>query len=101
MSKEPWIGDKWWVSPFNFSVEIKKPERVIFHDVTLRDGEQTPGVVFRKNEKVEIAKMLDEIGVQRIEAGMPVVSKEDEEAVRAIAKEELKAKVFGFARLVK
>ena len=72
-----------------------------FHDVTLRDGEQTPGVVFRKEEKVAIAKMLDEVGVHRIEAGMPVISKEDADAVRAIAREGLKAKVMGFSRLIK
>ncbi len=102
---EPWVSEKWWVSPFNFADEVqksfKKPSEVIFHDVTLRDGEQTPGVVFRKNEKIEIAKMLDEIGIQRIEAGMPLVSEEDAEAIKSIAHENLKAKVFGFARLLK
>lgn len=89
----------------NFADEVRRemsiPERVEFHDVTLRDGEQTPGVVFRKEEKVTIAKMLDEVGIHRIEAGMPVVSEEDAEAVKAIGREGLKAKVMGFSRLVK
>jgi methanogen homocitrate synthase len=83
------------VSKFSF------PKQVVFHEVTLRDGEQTPGVVLRKREKVEIAKMLDEIGVQRIEAGMPVVSQDDFEAVKEIAHLGLKSKVFAFSRLVK
>jgi methanogen homocitrate synthase len=102
---EPWRRDSWWVSPFNFIEEIRKnyviPEKVIFHDVTLRDGEQTPCIVFTKEDKVEIAKFLDEIGVQRIEGGMPVVSEEDFNAIKAMAKENLKAKIFGFARLIK
>src|SRR5579875_827538 len=94
-----------WVSHFNYDPEvlgrIHFPEEVIFHDVTLRDGEQTPGVVLRTKEKVDIATMLDEVGVQRIEAGMPVVSKEDFDAVREIAHLGLQAKVFAFSRLVK
>ena len=101
----PWIGDKWWVSPFNFVDEIRRnfriPEEVIFHDVTLRDGEQTPCVVFTMEEKVEIAKALDEIGVQRIEGGMPIVSEDDMKAIKTMVKEGLRAKIFGFARLVK
>ncbi len=105
MNTEPWKGEDWWVSPLNFAEDVRKeltlPNRVEFHDVTLRDGEQTPGVVFRKEEKVAIAKMLDEVGIHRIEAGMPVVSKEDADAVKAIAREGLKAKVMGFSRLVR
>ena len=105
MVDEPWKGEKWWVSPLNFMEEVSSNTsptgKVEFHDVTLRDGEQTPGVVFRKEEKVAIARMLDEVGIHRIEAGMPVVSKEDAEAVRAIAHEGLRAKVMGFSRLVK
>jgi isopropylmalate/homocitrate/citramalate synthase len=102
---ERWKGEDFWVSHFNYDPEvlgrIHFPEEVIFHDVTLRDGEQTPGVVLRTKEKVDIATMLDEVGVQRIEAGMPVVSKEDFDAVREIAHLGLQAKVFAFSRLVK
>jgi len=94
--------DKWWVSPYNFVDEVRKeytlPEKVIIHDATLRDGEQTPGVVFGIQDKIKIAQGLDEIGVERIEAGMPAVSEEDFEAIKAITKLGLKAKIFTFAR---
>ena len=100
-----WVGKDYWVSHFNFDDRVSSglhfPPEVIFHDVTLRDGEQTPGVVLRKAEKVEIAKKLDEVGVHRIEAGLPVVSKEYFEAVREIAHLGLKSKVIAFSRLVK
>ena len=100
-----WVGKDYWVSQYNFDDEVTSsfhfPDEVIFHDVTLRDGEQTPGIVLRKNEKVEIARKLDEIGVHRIEAGMPVVSQDDFDAVREIAHLGLSSKVFAFSRLVK
>ncbi|MGC8556301.1 MAG: homocitrate synthase/isopropylmalate synthase family protein, partial [Conexivisphaera sp.] len=100
-----WVSDTYWVSHFNYDREILSrlhfPSEVVFHDVTLRDGEQTPGVVFRKDEKVEIARKLDEVGVQRIEAGMPVVSREDFEAVREIAHLGLSARVVAFSRMLR
>jgi isopropylmalate/homocitrate/citramalate synthase len=102
---KPWSGEDYWVSPYNYDYEILEnsgfPREVIFHDVTLRDGEQTPGVVLRSNEKVEIAKKLSAVGVHRIEAGMPVVSQDDFDAVKEIAHLGLGAKVFAFSRLVK
>jgi hypothetical protein len=55
----PRVTDNWWTSPFNFIPEVRQqlnlPDRVTLHDVTLRDGEQTPDVVFQKDEKVRIA----------------------------------------------
>lgn len=82
--------------------EIRKtfsiPDKVIIHDATLRDGEQTPGVVFRKEEKLALAKALDSIGVDRIEAGMPAVSEEDMEAVKEIVKLGLNSKIMVFSR---
>lgn len=100
-----WKTDDWWVSHYNYNEEVLRdliiPERVEVHDTTLRDGEQQAGIVFRKDEKIEIAKMLDEAGVDRIEAGMPRVSKEDAEAVKAIANEGLSAKVFCLSRCMK
>ena len=94
--------DKWWVSPYNFIDEVREeydlPEKVLIHDATLRDGEQTPGVVFRKEDKIRIAQALDGIGVERIEAGMPAVSDEDFQAIKAISKLGLNAKIFTFAR---
>ncbi|HRZ89155.1 MAG TPA: 2-isopropylmalate synthase, partial [Spirochaetia bacterium] len=93
---------QWWVSPYNFKPEVlagrERPGKVRIHDATLRDGEQTPGVVFRKEHKVAIAKALDAVGVDRIEAGMPAVSEEDFRAVEEIAALGLKAKIFSFAR---
>ncbi|MDA4129277.1 MAG: hypothetical protein OK457_00760 [Thaumarchaeota archaeon] len=100
-----WIGKDYWVSNYNFDSDVTAklhfPEEVIFHDVTLRDGEQTPGVVLRKNEKIEIARKLDQVRVHRIEAGMPVVSQEDFDAVKEIAHLGLDAKILAFSRLVK
>jgi len=94
--------EMWWVSPYNFVDEVRGglelPEKVEIHDATLRDGEQTPGVVFRKDDKVRIAQMLDEVGIERIEAGMPAVSDEDFAAIKEITRLGLKAKIYSFAR---
>jgi isopropylmalate/homocitrate/citramalate synthase len=102
---EQWISDMWWVSYLNFLDEVRKdfnmPKKVIIHDITLRDGEQQAGLTFNKDDKIKIAKMLDEVGVHRIEAGMPAVSREDKEAVKAVAHEGLNAKIFCFARCMK
>jgi methanogen homocitrate synthase len=69
-------------------------------DVTLRDGEQTPGVVFTREEKIAIAEKLDSIGVDVIEAGFPVVSRSEEAIVREIAHLGLNARVCCLARSV-
>tara|TARA_B100001093_G_scaffold281983_2_gene269415 strand:- start:924 stop:2150 length:1227 start_codon:yes stop_codon:yes gene_type:complete len=94
--------DKYWVSPYNFHPEVTGeldlPEKVEIHDATLRDGEQTPGLVFSVKEKVAIAKKLDEVGIDRIEAGMPAVSPQDFEAIKQISALGLKAKIYTFAR---
>ncbi len=97
--------ENWFVSPYNYIDEVADefslPEEITFHDITLRDGEQQAGIIFRKDDKVKIARMLDEAGVPRIEAGMPAVSKEEADAVKAIAHEGLSAKIFAFARCMK
>ncbi|MDH7593049.1 MAG: homocitrate synthase family protein [Methanomicrobiales archaeon] len=67
-------------------------------DVTLRDGEQTPGVSFSCEEKVRIAEMLDEIGVEVIEAGFPIVSPYEKRCVSAIAHMDMDARVCALAR---
>jgi len=74
--------------------------RVGLYDTTLRDGEQTVGVVLNPNEKLEIARLLDELGVDRIEAGFPRVSADDWEAVRLVSAAGLRAEVWGFSRAV-
>ncbi|MEM1798559.1 MAG: hypothetical protein QXX87_04980, partial [Candidatus Jordarchaeales archaeon] len=75
-------------------------KKVILLDSTLREGEQTPGVSFTIEEKLEIAKMLDEVGVGMIEAGSPRVSEGVKEAVRRIANESLRAEVIAHVRAV-
>ena len=102
--QQPWKTDKWFISPWNYLPEITKnyafPPKLKIHDVTLRDGEQQTAVVFRREEKVAIAKKLDALGVHRIEAGMPAVSEQDKAAIQDIAGLGLKAEVFGFARCI-
>lgn len=96
---------KWWVSPYNFIPEVRNslqlPPKVEIHDATLRDGEQTPGVVFSVDDKIAIAQMLNDVGVDRIEAGMPAVSPQDAEAIKQISKMGLKSRIFTFARAMK
>jgi isopropylmalate/homocitrate/citramalate synthase len=70
------------------------------YDTTLRDGEQTVGVVLDAGQKLEIARLLDELGVDRIEAGFPRVSADDWEAVKQIAAAGLRAEIWGFSRAV-
>jgi methanogen homocitrate synthase len=96
--------NQWWVSPYNFAPEVRGtfqlPERVQIHDATLRDGEQTPGVVMTVADKIAIAEKLDEIGVDRIEAGMPAVSEQDFSAIKQISRLGLKSKIYTFARAI-
>ena len=70
------------------------------YDTTLRDGEQTVGVVLSPEDKLEIARALSEAGVDRIEAGFPRVSDDDRRAVELIAAAGLEAEVWGFSRAV-
>lgn len=101
-SPTPWKTDHWWTSPYNFSEEVTKNSHfslpIELHDVTLRDGEQTPGVVFTRQEKLRIAQALDEARVSRIEAGMPVVSEDDRLAIKDIVKGTSYSKIFAFCR---
>jgi isopropylmalate/homocitrate/citramalate synthase len=100
--KEPWKSSNWYVSQWNFLDDVRKnfnpPKKVTIHDVTLRDGEQQAGIVFTKDDKIRIAEALAEAGVQRIEAGMPAVSAEDEAAVKEITKRNLGSEIFAFCR---
>jgi isopropylmalate/homocitrate/citramalate synthase len=102
--QQPWKTDKWFVSPWCYLPEVRKnfdfPSKIKIHDVTLRDGEQQTGVVFRREEKVTIAKQLDALGVHRIEAGMPAVSPQDQAAIKDISNLGLKADIFAFSRCI-
>lgn len=75
--------------------------RVRIFDTTLRDGEQTPGVSLSPEKKLEIAGLLDELGVDAIEAGFPVISEGEKKAVAAVASAGLSAQVCGLARASK
>ncbi len=97
-------NSKIWVSELNARPEIRAafPRTTIrFYDTTLRDGEQTVGVVLSPQQKLEIARKLDELGISRIEAGFPRVSVEDAEAIQLMQKANLKAELWGFSRAVK
>ena len=67
LEQAPWCTENWWVSHYNYAAEVRKnldlPERVQLHDATLRDGEQTPGVVFRIEDKIAIARQIYNDGV--------------------------------------
>ncbi|HET7151879.1 MAG TPA: hypothetical protein VFI60_10745 [Candidatus Acidoferrum sp.] len=94
-----------WVSELNRHPEVRKAfaqrQAVKFYDTTLRDGEQSVGVVLPPEQKLEIARALDDLGVGRIEAGFPRVSADDAEAFKLIANAGLKAEIWGFGRALK
>ena len=79
----------------------KDPNRVIIFDTTLRDGEQSPGCAMNLEQKLTMARILDEMGVDVIEAGFPVASPGDFEAVNEIAKIVKNATVCGLSRAKK
>jgi 2-isopropylmalate synthase len=79
-------------------MEKKPRERILIFDTTLRDGEQSPGVSLNPQEKLRIAKQLERLGVDIIEAGFPVVSQGDFDAVKLIAKEIKDSRVVAMAR---
>ncbi len=77
------------------------PKRIVWWDETLRDGEQTPGVYFSLEEKMELARMISEAGVDILNAGIPAISPNELRAVKAIANAGLDASVLGAARTVR
>jgi 2-isopropylmalate synthase len=82
----------------NPDIHYSNKERVLVFDTTLRDGEQSPGASMTFEEKLEVADLLDAMGVDIIEAGFPIASDGDFEAVAAIAKRAKRATVAGLAR---
>jgi len=99
------IRDRVWTSALNDDDEIQsvfhRGAPVRFYDTTLRDGEQTVGIVFTPEEKLEIARKLAALGVGRIEAGFPRVSEADSRAVKRIVEAGLDSEIWGFSRAVK
>lgn len=104
-SPTPWKTDLWYTSPWNFSEEARKgfdfSKKIQFHDVSLRDGEQQSGLIFTRDQKVALAEKLAEVGIHRIEAGMPAVSDQDEGAIKEIVRRNLGPEIFAFARCMK
>jgi len=102
VKSEPWKTKNWFVSPWNYVEEVTKdfrpPTKLKLHDITLRDGEQQAGIIFTKDDKIRIAEKLAEVGVHRIEAGMPAVSPPDELAIKEIVKRDLGPEIFCFCR---
>jgi len=94
--------NRFWVSPMNYLPETynmsEVQPHVQIHDVTLRDGEQTPGVVFKSDERIAIAKALSDLGVDRIEFGMPVVSQDIRDAFKDVLKMDLDSEIVAFLR---
>ncbi len=90
-----------WTGDLNATALGRPPgEHVNLYDTTLRDGEQTVGVVLGPDEKLEIAHLLDALGVDRIEVGFPRVSDDDRRAIELIVAAGLRAELWGFARAV-
>src|SRR6516225_11063782 len=88
-----------WTGNLNeIAMPARKQTRVGLYDTTLRDGEQSVGVIFDPEQKLEVARLLDEMGVDRIEAGFPRVSEDDRRAIELIAAAGLKAEIWGFSR---
>jgi len=101
--QEPWNEDrKWRVSPANFHPEVlagyQFPAKIEILDTTLRDGEQQPGLFISLEDRLRLVKQMDAIGIQRIEAGNPSISRQDADSVRAIVDLGLDAKIFVFSR---
>ena len=100
MTKQPWKTHNWFVSQWNYADEVRKDfkfaKQIKIHDITLRDGEQQTGIILSKDDKIRIAEALAEAGVHRIEAGMPIVSPSDAEAIKEIARRNLGPQIFAF-----
>ena len=78
-----------------------EPKKIKIDDTTLRDGEQTAGVVFANDEKIHIARMLDKIGVHQIEAGIPAMGGDEKDAIKAISSLNLNCSILGWNRAVR
>ncbi len=77
-----------------------KSKKILIFDTTLRDGEQCPGASLNKREKLEIAQQLEKLGVDVIEAGFPIASPDDFEAVKEVATKIKNTRIAGLARCV-
>lgn len=100
---EKWRNEKWFTSSWNFSDEVTRDlhfaDKIKIHDVSLRDGEQQAGLIFDYKQKIALSEKLSEMGIHRIEAGMPAVSDQDRQVVVDLTKRsDIKSEIFAFAR---
>ena len=101
MEGTPYFNDKKWVSPMNFLNEVMPnttSKKIYIHDVTLRDGEQTCGLNWTEDERVDIAVALNKLGVKSIEVGMPIISEDIVRAVRRLVDMNLDSEIIAFCR---
>src|SRR4051812_1323520 len=85
-------------APVRDKTPPREKDRVLIFDTTMRDGEQAPGASMSLAEKLELAKILEELGVDIIEAGFPIASNGDFEAVREVSKIVTRSTIAGLAR---
>ena len=94
---------RWWSYEWNFIESVRNqmnlPDKVIIKDDTLREGEETPGTYFTIEQKIEIAKVLEEMGIPEIEVGYAAGIEEHAETFKALKKEGIKMKLSSHARL--
>ncbi len=94
-------SNEFYLSQFEAKSKINPPKRVIIFDTSMRDGEQTPGVTYTNDEKIEIARKLDELGVPKIEASFAISSEGEAEATKKIVKLGLSSMITTLARPLK
>jgi len=96
-------AQRWWSFDWNFADSVRNqmnlPEKVIIKDDTLREGEETPGTYFTTDQKVEIAKALEEMGILEIEVGYAAGIKEHFDTFKALKNEGIKMKLSSHARM--
>ena len=93
--------NEFYLSQYKTGKKIEFPKKVQIFDTTLRDGEQTPGLAFTIDEKVEIARKLNELGVGKIEAGFAITSQGEAEAIKRIMGLGLSSTIVALARPLK
>ncbi len=101
MEQKKCLTEDYWVSEFNWLPEVRKgmelPEKVWVHECTLREAEQAPGIVFKPDEKIALAKAIDRLGVSSIEI-FPVVSPQDKEVTVELMRMNLRAQIRCLSR---
>jgi 2-isopropylmalate synthase len=101
MDEAKWLTEDYWVSEFNWLPEVRKhfelPEKVWVHECTLREAEQAPGIVLKPDEKIALAKALDQLGVSSLEI-FPLVSPQDKELTIELIRMGLRAQIRPLAR---